>query len=302
MKNLSTSILFGRLMCDMGQWNQSQHFFEHLLNNSNIYNEDLTKIECSLGEVLQWKGEWNEARKYYDRAYDRIMNVKPTRIKDSADILLNIGKIFYLEGKYEEVGDYYEQALAMREENYSFTKINNPCAPNRRRRNVLSRIRASFQSVLLSSGGLFHPCSGRLWTRKFRETSQPGKYDEALDFHRRALALQEKYYPSHYGNIANTLNHIFGVLFCQSKYGEALCYCQRVLTMQESYYLSGNASIAPRINNIGNILYQQGKYDEAVDIFRRALSAVEKHSPCDHFFYCLLYEPYRDDIMQARNI
>ncbi|CAF4611798.1 unnamed protein product, partial [Rotaria sp. Silwood1] len=111
MEDISIRILFGRLMCDMGQWDQSQHFFEHLLNNSNSYNEDLVKLECSLGEVLQWKGEWNEARKYYDRAYDRIMNLKSTRIKDSANILFNIGEILYREGKYEEARDYYERAF-----------------------------------------------------------------------------------------------------------------------------------------------------------------------------------------------
>ncbi|CAF4299772.1 unnamed protein product, partial [Rotaria sordida] len=41
IEGLSTKILFGRLMCDMGQWNQSQQFFEHLLNNSNSNNEDI---------------------------------------------------------------------------------------------------------------------------------------------------------------------------------------------------------------------------------------------------------------------
>ncbi|CAF5077938.1 unnamed protein product, partial [Rotaria sp. Silwood1] len=106
-------------MCDMGQWKQSQHFFEHLLNDSNNNNEDLAKVECSLGEVLQWTGEWSEARKYYNRAYDRMMNIKPTRIKDLAYILFNIGEILYLEGKYEEARDYYERALAMQKETYS---------------------------------------------------------------------------------------------------------------------------------------------------------------------------------------
>ncbi|CAF2844365.1 unnamed protein product, partial [Rotaria sp. Silwood2] len=344
MKNLSTSILFGRLMCDMGQWNQSQHFFEHLLNNSNIYNEDLTKIECSLGEVLQWKGEWNEARKYYDRAYDRIMNVKPTRIKDSADILLNIGKIFYLEGKYEEVGDYYEQALAMREENYSFTKINNPCAPNRRRRNVLSRIRASFQSVLLSSGGLFHPCSGRLWTRKFRETSRwfrskyatnraepvdeqssqthlqemcrnlqetgwlqlmeihldnyvpiaislhsfekilfrQAKYDEALIFHKQALAMLEEYYQCPHIDIAVCLGYIGQVLTYKRKYDETLDFCQRAMSIYTKYYPNGHVYIASTLNYIGYVLYLQGKHDEALKTYERVLAMLQKYYPSDH--------------------
>ncbi|CAF3917741.1 unnamed protein product, partial [Rotaria sp. Silwood1] len=121
MEDLSIKALFGRLMSDMGQWNQSQQFFQYLLNDSYSKNEDIAKIEYSLGEVLQWKGEWSEARKYFEHAYERIKNLKPTRIKNSADIIFNIGEILYLEGKYEEALDYYEQALSMRKEYYSST-------------------------------------------------------------------------------------------------------------------------------------------------------------------------------------
>ncbi|CAF4705316.1 unnamed protein product, partial [Rotaria socialis] len=44
-------------------------------------------VECSLDEVRQWKGEWNEARKYYDRAYDRMINSQPAQNNDLAYVL-----------------------------------------------------------------------------------------------------------------------------------------------------------------------------------------------------------------------
>ncbi|CAF1003696.1 unnamed protein product [Rotaria sp. Silwood1] len=130
IQDLSIKILFGRLMCDMGQWNQSQHFFQHLLYDSNSNSEDLAKLERSLGEVLQWKGEWTRARKYYEWAYDRMTNSKPTRIKDSADILFNIGEITYLEGNYEEAQDYCERALAIHKEYYSSVNFDKSYSPN----------------------------------------------------------------------------------------------------------------------------------------------------------------------------
>ncbi|CAF3276626.1 unnamed protein product [Rotaria sp. Silwood2] len=75
----------------------------HLIKMS-ASNEDLAKIERSLDEVLQWK----EARKYYDRAYNRIMNIKSIRIKDLAYILFDIGEILHLQGRYEEAREYFE--------------------------------------------------------------------------------------------------------------------------------------------------------------------------------------------------
>ncbi|CAF0853965.1 unnamed protein product [Rotaria sordida] len=277
MEDLCIKILFGRLMCDMGQWNQSQHFFQHLLNNSNTNNEDLAKIEYSLGEVLQWKGEWSEARKYYDRAYERMTNIKPTQIKNSANILFNIGEILYLEGKYEEAQNYYERALAIRKQNYSSTKNDRPCPPNYQLNSVLIHIRASLWPVSLNSSGFSQSnsrCIGYIQKKR-------GKYDEALDFHQRALALQEKYYPSYYAKIANTLNLISDVLLYQSKYNEALCHCQRALTMQKSYYPSGSVSMAFSLSSMTNILHKQEKYNEAVNLDRRALATIEKHNPSD---------------------
>ncbi|CAF4734766.1 unnamed protein product, partial [Rotaria sp. Silwood2] len=79
--NISLDILFGQLMCDMGLWKESQHCLEYLLNSSQLNNEDLIRIEYSLGDVYQWKAEWYDARKYYDRAYAIIKNVQPKNIK-----------------------------------------------------------------------------------------------------------------------------------------------------------------------------------------------------------------------------
>jgi hypothetical protein len=91
IEDLSIPIIFGKLICDMCQWNQSQTYFEHLLNDQ--HDEDLAWIEHSTGQCHRWKGEWNEARKYYDRSYNRMLTTEPVRVKDSAVALSDIGEI-----------------------------------------------------------------------------------------------------------------------------------------------------------------------------------------------------------------
>jgi tetratricopeptide (TPR) repeat protein len=103
-------------MCNLGQYDKSQKYFEQLLKNPN--DEDLAWIEFNIGRVLHYKGEWKEAREYYDRAYDRMMNDKPTCIKDSAQVLNNIGFLLHGQGKYDEALDYHKRALKMRETYY----------------------------------------------------------------------------------------------------------------------------------------------------------------------------------------
>ena len=101
----------------MCQWNQSQIYFQHLLNGS--HNEDLAWIEHSIGQALFWKGNWDEARRFYDRAYDRMIKTDPIRIKDSALILSNIGEILHLQGNFEEAHEFHQQALTIRKKYYS---------------------------------------------------------------------------------------------------------------------------------------------------------------------------------------
>ncbi|CAF4492615.1 unnamed protein product [Rotaria sp. Silwood2] len=169
IEDMNIEILFGRLMCDMGLWNQSQHFFEYLLNKSNNNSKDLAMIEWSLGKLLQWKGEWSQARKYYDHVYDRIIKDKPTRIKYAAHVLFDIGEILYVEGKHNEALDYYERAVALRNENYLSSNINRSLPMTHHGNSVSSHIRASFRPVLLTLSEFFQSRFQSFRSKKLQE-------------------------------------------------------------------------------------------------------------------------------------
>ncbi|CAF1314325.1 unnamed protein product [Rotaria sp. Silwood1] len=66
IEDLTIPIIFGKLICDTSQWNQSQLYFQHLFND--LHGEDLAQIEHHIGQADHWKGRWIEARKYYQCA------------------------------------------------------------------------------------------------------------------------------------------------------------------------------------------------------------------------------------------
>ncbi|CAF5158194.1 unnamed protein product, partial [Rotaria sp. Silwood1] len=117
IEDLTISIIFGQLICDMSQWNQSQIYFQHLLKDS--YEENLAQIEHYIGQTHHWKGEWIEARKYYESALNRIIEDELNSIKYSTFVLSDIGEILYLQGKYEEAYDFHQRALTIRKKYYS---------------------------------------------------------------------------------------------------------------------------------------------------------------------------------------
>ena len=242
----SIVIVFGRLMCNLGEYDKAQKYFEELLNDPN--DEDIAWIEFNIGRVLDFKGEWKEAKEYYDHAYERMMKSKPARMKDSAYVLNNIGVILHQQGKHAEALDCCQRALKMREKYYPSGHVN---------------IASSLNNI-----GLI------LYSQ--------GKYDEALRYQQHSLKMREKYYPSGHIDIASSLNNIGLLLYHQRRYDEALDYYQRALKMQWKYYPSGHVDIALGLNNIGACYECQNKTKIALEYYHRALTMYEKLLPVDH--------------------
>ena len=220
-EDLSISIIFGKLICDMSQWNQSQIYFQSLLNDP--HDEDLAWIEHSIGKALHWKGEWNEARKYYDRSYDRMMQIEPIRIKDSAIVLSDIGEILYLQGRYEESLDFHECALTIRKKYYPSNH---------------THIATSLENI-----GLV----------RYRQR----KHEEAFTCFKQALAIQEEYYNGIHIDIAMSLNNIGRVFRLRRDYNQSLTYFQQAMSIYKKYYPLGHLFTATTMNYITYILYGQ---------------------------------------------
>lgn len=242
----SVAIVFGQLMCNVGEYDKSQKYFEQLLNQPE--GEDTIWIEFNIGRALDYKGHWKEAKIYYDRVYDRMIKASPARIKDSTRVINSIGGILYRQGEYHEALEYHQRALTSQEALYPTGHVD------------IARSLNSIGLVLY----------------------QQGRYDEALDYHQQALAMRKQFFPADHVDIARSLNNIGFVFFRQAKYDEALGYFRSALQMQEKVLPSNHLEIAKSLNNIGNILENQGQYEEALAYHRRALKMRQDVYPVGH--------------------
>ncbi|CAF1328622.1 unnamed protein product [Adineta steineri] len=287
--DLSISIIFGKLICDMSQWNQSQAYFEYSLNNYS-HTEDLAWVEHGLGQAHHWKGEWNESRIYYDRSYERMMKNEPVRIKDSAVILSDIGKILYLQGQIEESFNFHEKALAIHMKYYS--PYHPHIAISLYNIGLIFRIRQKedealvfFQQVLLIQEKYydsFHVDIGTSLTQLPLCLTKEKRYDEALNCHQRALAIYEKYYPLGHVSVAFTLScmsYMFYVQDKQNQFSEAVDFAQQSITFTEKSNPTNYRRIANNLSNISEALMCQNKFDEAFDFEQKALNILKIHCP-----------------------
>jgi tetratricopeptide (TPR) repeat protein len=284
----SLGIVFGRLMCNLGQYDKAQKYFQRLLSDGT--GEDLAWIEFNLGRTLDLKGESKLAQKYYNHAYEQMMNTKPTRWKEAAYILNKLGMILHDQGTSDKALIYYQRALKIQQKFGPSDHVDNARILNnialilnmqgtyeqaldyyQRALKMLKRVHTSdhidIAQILNNIGNIHY---------------QKGSYNEAADHYQQALKIQQNLYPGDRIETAQILNNIGLILNIQGKYIEALDLCQRALKIQQKLYPTDHIDIAGSLNNIGLILYNREKYEEALYYYQQSFKIREKYHSSDH--------------------
>jgi len=106
--------------------------------------------------------------------------------------------------------------------------------------------------------------------------SLQGRNVEALDTHRRALALAEKLYPKEHPAVARAYNNLGQALAAMGELNEAVTFLRRALVSQEKSFGPDHPALILVLSNLGNVLVQQGEYPEAVRYQRRALELARR--------------------------
>jgi CHAT domain-containing protein/tetratricopeptide (TPR) repeat protein len=134
---------------------------------------------------------------------------------------------------------------------------------------------ADYQETLRRLG-VNHPRYGYALKALGIAYQEQGKYAEAEDVYRRALATLEKTLGKNHEDVALTLTRLASVCDEEGKYGEAEALYGRALAIYEKVRGPGHPDVANAINNFAALYFHQGKYDEAEKLFRRSLTIYEK--------------------------
>ncbi|CAF1053698.1 unnamed protein product [Rotaria sordida] len=110
-EEISIELIFGKLLIDMGQYDQSLKYFQSLLLNDPAQNQDIARINNLIGSAYHSKDNLEKALEYYERAYDLMINVRRMRLKDSARPLTNIGLVYHQKGQYNHALKLYLKAV-----------------------------------------------------------------------------------------------------------------------------------------------------------------------------------------------
>ncbi len=112
--------------------------------------------------------------------------------------------------------------------------------------------------------------------------NEQGKYADAEDLFKRALAIYEKTRGASPPTVASTINNLAALYDEQGKYADAEGLYKRALAIREKALGKDHRDVAHTLHNLGVVYKEQGKYADAEGLYERALSILEKTLGKDH--------------------
>ncbi len=91
MPEFSLIMMFGRLLCSMGEYVKARQHFENLLDTSG---EDKPSLHHNLAFVHDKQQNFTEALQCYDQAYSLLQQADPPRRQELAATLNNMAAVF----------------------------------------------------------------------------------------------------------------------------------------------------------------------------------------------------------------
>jgi len=105
---------------------------------------------------------------------------------------------------------------------------------------------------------------------------QSGKYGEAMELSKRALALAESRFGRDHRNVSIRLNDLALMLKAQGRYAEAEPLLKRSLAIIDKSPDPDDPGVGAVLNNLAELYSDQGRYAEAEPLSKRALGIAEK--------------------------
>src|SRR5947208_15125339 len=102
-----------------------------------------------------------------------------------------------------------------------------------------------------------------------------GRYDDALEWHERALAGKEKTLGKDHPSTLDTVNNMAVVFHKQGRYDDALEWYERALAGKERTLGKDDPSTLDTVNNMGAVFHKNGRYDDALEWYERDLRSID---------------------------
>lgn len=236
--------------------------------------EKLINVLINKGNVLELIGNWTEAEKCYQKAYDLSENSQMKTFLASS--LHELGRIFTFRGDFDKALNFQNKAFNIfQSENdlFGMSKVLGNIGVVYKNKGDLDLAIDCFQNVIdLSKKFDNKLIQAKAFGNLAMILKIKGKLNESMDYFGKALEifdiLGEK------RNYSNALMNL-GIIYEQiGNYEKAMDYCEEALKLNE--FLGDKRRVSMCIVNIGNIYQHLGNYEKAMDYYKIQLEISKK--------------------------
>lgn len=204
--------------------------------------------------------------------------------KKYAALIDKFGDFLFEYGKYDEAIIYRKELLSIRTKLCEEGSIDVAWALNKLGRNydLLDNQDDSYkhlkeaEKIIALSNNKDLICEAEIYNNIGNILEDLKKYDDAIDYHKKSLALRERIYGPESPEVARSLNNIGNIMSDLNKHEEALEYHINALKIKESTLGKFHRSTAISYNNIGAEYANLNNYSDAIKSRKTAIEIYEK--------------------------
>ncbi|CAF0896474.1 unnamed protein product [Didymodactylos carnosus] len=286
------TILFGRLLlCEMGQIEKAEKYFNMLLKTLPYDHADMPAVYNNIGNVLRRKGELNLALENYTKSYNLCQQRLTSDNTQLAESLNNIALIHRQKGNYDLAMMHYRQVFAIYEKNYSGDHVTKAKTMDcigmvyKLKKDYIMSLDYLHQAFRMFERVLpaEHPVRAQTLGNIGLVYEDQKDFDSALQYYQLQLEMEEKILSSEHSNLTRDLDSIVRILKKKGQHETALNFCQKKLSTQRANLPKNHIRIGHMLKTLGDIFRDKEQSSkEALECYEQALAIFENCSPTNH--------------------
>ena len=251
MKETNAIDLFGMLLFDMGEYEQSSKYLQRLLKQMPNDHEDRANVFYSIARIYRFTNQYEKALEYLNSAETFLRARLPQSNYDLARILSGTATVYYEMQNYERELMYYQESMTIFQQILPANHIEIARSFNRlgfayiNQKNYVKALENLNESLAIYNEIVpnEHPSPGQILYNIGVVYDALGDIDQSLQYYQRALQLREKTLPTYHPYIAESCLGLSIVHKKRHQYDLALTFAQRALFIYEKKFPQGHKSI-----------------------------------------------------------
>jgi tetratricopeptide (TPR) repeat protein len=278
--------VLGEFLCIMGEYDKSKRYYNLVLHEFNLTDNQKATINNDIGLVHYNTGDYIEALKYFENACSIYSLDQSINNKYLNAVQNNIGLVYIEQGNYSEALICFEKllkleniddihlALAYNNIGTTYEKMGNYSLAQKHHELALEirmkLLPADHYDIAVSYGNL-----GLVYEHS-------GQYDKAIECYKSALQIRLKVLPPKHIEHFQTYNNLGSVYAAKEEYKEALNYYELALETYLKSKTTNELLLALLYNNTAMVYEGMNNSSAALTNYRKALKLRREKLPMNH--------------------